>query len=116
MVHLVKMKELNTYINEKLVIDKHIKIKPYKEPKEPKFEDYYLCYIETQKKPDGSKYKILHNKWFGYYPKNSDGRKQAEADSKKYTNFPDPSWKPMGVRTRSQVTTLGNKVDKYEWY
>lgn len=110
------MKELNNYLLEKLTIDRNTKVKEPKAPKEPAGTDYYLCFIETQKKPDGSKYKILHNKLVGYYPKNSDGRKQAEADSKKYTNFPDPSWKPMGVRTRSQVTTLGNKVDKYEWY
>jgi len=110
---MYSMKDLNEYIVEKLTIDRHTRVK---EPKEPKEVDYYLCFIETQKKSDGSKYKILHNKWFGVYPYGADGRKQAEADSKKYSNFPEPDWKPMGVRTRAQVTTLGNKVDKYEWY
>lgn len=107
------MKELNEYIIEKLTIDKHTKIR---EPKEPNLYDYYLCFLGTTKDKYGSKYRVLHCKWLGAYQYGAEGRKQAEEDSKKYSNFPDPDWKPMGVRTRKQITTLGSKADKYEWY
>jgi len=108
------MNNISEYIIEKLKLDKDSKLEKEKAPRKPSEADYYVCYLDKGPKT------YLHCKWLGVYPKNDDGRKQAEADADK-SNFGknNPGWKRIpGVKTRSQVGTVASnkKVDEYQWY
>lgn len=104
------MKDINNYILEKFKISKDIK-----EPKQRKASeaDYYICYLEKDKK-------TLHCKWIGTYTKNEQGRKEAEERSERYSNFGQyKTWKRIpGVKTRLQVNTVASHKDviNLEWY
>lgn len=103
------MNNLSNYIVEKLKLDKTIGKQGLPEKKEKdNFADYYLVFYEKSTRE-------LHAKYLGAFSKGSDGRTEAEKESKKYNSFGDPSWKSLGVKKRFQLNSIP-KVDKMNFY